>query len=62
MSAARGASTVANAARGELGTPGRGSSLTDDRCTLVADDQRTTRMMWWTTPAPGITQQWGAIE
>ena len=43
MSAASGASTAANAASGELGARGRRSSLTDDRCTLVADDRRTTR-------------------
>ena len=44
MSAASGASTAANAASGELGARGRRSSFTDDRCTLVADDQHTTRM------------------
>ena len=44
MSAASGASTVANAASGELGARGRRSSLTDDRSTLVADDQCATRM------------------
>ena len=36
--------------------------VADVRTTPIPERARSTRMMWWTTPAPGITQQWGVIE